>query len=207
MNGSAGVPPSALPLPMKELQMKELPLDVKLTVVAYCYILPAVCVIGIVGNMMNVVTLASRKLRAVSYMYLRALAIADLLCMIFVMAFVTCEVLTYNGYNLNRSPWYGFYQAHIMLSFINWALSTGVFIVVALSLERYVSIVFPLHFRQWNSPARAMRAICAAYMIPAVWYLPYALARYSVDTKVAGDGTTIYFQVDSEASKTLYWKV
>ncbi|CAD5234854.1 unnamed protein product [Bursaphelenchus xylophilus] len=187
--------------------IKQLPLDVKLTVVAYCYILPVICVVGIIGNAMNVVTLASRKLRAVSYMYLRALAIADLLCMLFVLSFVSCEVLVYNGYSLNGSYWYGFYQSHIILSFINWALATGVFIVVALSLERYVSIVFPMHFRQWNSPSRARRAICAAYMIPAMFYLPYAVGRYSVETKTMSDGTVVYMQSDSDISKTLYWQI
>lgn len=202
----AGVP-APLPTATPALPMSELPLEVKLTVLAYCYILPVVCVVGIVGNAMNVVTLASRKLRAVSYMYLRALAIADLMCMLFVLAFVSCEVLTYHGYTLNTSYWYGFYQRHIMLSFLNYALATGVYIVVALSLERYVSIVFPLHFRQWNSPMRARIAISVACLVPALFYLPYALVRYSTDTKVTPEGETIYIQVDSEISKMFGWKV
>lgn len=104
-------------------------LGVRVTIITYCYILPIICVLGIIGNLMNVVTLASRRLRAVSYMYLRALAIADLLCMIYVMAFVSGEVLHLIGIPLNKYYWYGFYQAHLMLSFINWALATGVYVV------------------------------------------------------------------------------
>jgi nociceptin receptor len=152
------------------------PLPARLQIYAYCYILPIICVIGIVGNSMNISTLASKRLKAVSFIYLRSLAIADLLCMLFVLTFATCELLNYLGFTLTQSFWYGFYQAHFMLSFINWTLATGNLHVVALSLERYVSVVFPMHFRQWNSPTRARKAIFIAYVIPALFYVPYAFA-------------------------------
>lgn len=182
-------------------------LSVSITIVAYCYILPTICVFGIIGNLMNVITLASRRLRAVSYMYLRALAIADLLCMIFVLIFATCEVLQFVGFPINLNHWYGFYQAHLMLSFINWALATGVFVVCALSLERYVSIIHPMSFRAWNSPRRAWIAIIVAYCIPIVFYLPYAIGRYSVGQKLTPEGKVIYMAIDSEISKSAAWQV
>jgi hypothetical protein len=141
---------------------------------------------------MNISTLASKRLKAVSFIYLRSLAIADLLCMLFVLAFVSCEVLNYLGFTLTHHPLYGFYQAHLMLSFINWTLAIGNAHVVALrfvsfyfvdlyillicSLERYVSVVFPMHFRTWNSPTRARKAIFIAYIVPALFYIPYAFA-------------------------------
>ena len=92
------------------------PAKISINIIAYCYILPIICVLGIVGNLMNVVTLASPRLRAVSYMYLRALAIADLFCMLFVLAFACCEVLKEAGVPIERQPLYGFYQSHVMLS-------------------------------------------------------------------------------------------
>ncbi|KAL7069671.1 hypothetical protein ACQ4LE_011127 [Meloidogyne hapla] len=178
-----------------------------INIIAYCYIMPTICVLGIIGNSMNVVTLASPRLRAVSYMYLRALAVSDLLCMLFVLAFACCEVLKESGVPIERHPLYGFYQAHVMLSFINWALATGVYIVVALSLERYVSVVFPLHFRMWNSPKRAMKAIIIAYTVPALFYIPYGIGRYSVSEKVNSRGEISYGAIDSEISKTFGWQV
>lgn len=183
-------------------------LGLRVTIIAYCYILPVICVLGIIGNLMNVVTLASNRLRAVSYLYLRALAVADLLCMIFVLLFVSGEILNQVGIALNRNYWYGFYQAHLMLSLINWALSTGVCVVLALSLERYVSVVFPMHFRAWNSPQRAKKAIFISYIVPFIFYFPYGIARYSVGDKTTSDNvTTIFMAIDSETSKTFAWKV
>lgn len=40
----------------------------QVSLIAYCYVLPVVCGLGIVGNITNLITLASRRLRAVSYM-------------------------------------------------------------------------------------------------------------------------------------------
>lgn len=135
MNESLGLsvptPSNSLDVPLTS-SPPTLPLPVRLQIYAYCYILPVICVVGIVGNLMNISTLASKRLKAVSFIYLRSLAIADLLCMLFVLLFVSCEVLNYLGFTLAQSPYYGFYQAHLMLSFINWTLATGNAHVLAL---------------------------------------------------------------------------
>ncbi|KAK6759907.1 hypothetical protein RB195_021461 [Necator americanus] len=176
--------------------------------IAYCYVLPMVCAIGVIGNITNLVVLASRRLRAVSYMYLRALAVADLLCMIFVLLFVTTEILTKNGAPINQYKVYQIYQCHFMLTLINWALGAGVYVVVALSLERYISIVFPMHFREWNSPRRATNAIAIAYIIPALLYVPYAITRYkSIEKWDENVNATIYRIDDHEVYRTIPWQI
>lgn len=141
-------------------------------------------------------------------MYLRALAVADLLCMIFVMIFVSTEVLTKNGVPINQYRLYQIYQCHFMLTFINWALGAGVYVVVALSLERYISIIFPMHFRTWNSPQRASKAIILAYIFPALLYIPYAITRYkSVTTWDPTANATIYKLDDHQIYRTTGWQV
>lgn len=179
----------------------------RITLLAYCYILPIICVIGIIGNITNLITLASRRLRAVSYMYLRSLAVADLLCMIFVLMFVSGEILQRASVPLNQYWWFGFYQAHLMLAMINWALATGVLIVVALSLDRFISIIFPMHFRTWNAPKRAIKIITGAYLISGIFHIPYAIGRYTVGRRINVHGIPIYAAIDSDASKTVQWQV
>ncbi|CAJ0935680.1 unnamed protein product, partial [Mesorhabditis belari] len=175
--------------------------------IAYCYILPTICILGIIGNITNLVVLASRKLRAVSYMYLRALAVADLLCMLFVLIFVSVEILEKQGIHFNRSRIYAFYQAHLMLTLINWALGTGVFVVMALSLERFISIVFPLQFRAWNSPQRAINAIILSYVIPVLLYIPYGISRYKSEEHWDPINNVTYWKVaDSEISQSMGWQ-
>ncbi|VDK54817.1 unnamed protein product [Cylicostephanus goldi] len=141
-------------------------------------------------------------------MYLRALAVADLLCMIFVLLFVTTEILTKNRVPINQYKLYQIYQCHFMLTLINWALGAGVYVVVALSLERYISIVFPMHFRAWNSPRRASKAIIIAYIIPALLYIPYAITRYkSIEKWDEHVNATIYKIDDHEVYRTLPWQI
>ncbi len=95
-----------------------------------------------------------------------------------------------------------------MLTLINWALGAGVYVVVALSLERYISIVFPLHFRAWNSPQRASKAILTAYLIPAILYLPYSISRYKmVEMADPLTNITIYKMDDHEIYRSSEWQV
>lgn len=47
----------------------------QVSLIAYCYVLPVVCALGIVGNITNLITLASRRLRAVSYMLVSSLSL------------------------------------------------------------------------------------------------------------------------------------
>ncbi|CAI4224949.1 unnamed protein product [Auanema sp. JU1783] len=176
--------------------------------IAYCYVLPIVCFLGIIGNITNLFVLASRRLRAVSYMYLRALAVADLLCMISALIFTSTEFLKKNGVPINQYKIFEFYQTHFMLTVINWALGAGVFVVVALSLERYISIVFPMHFRTWNSPQRATKSIVIAYAVPALLYIPYAITRYKSVAKWDHNiNATVYTLDDHEIYRTLEWQV
>ncbi|PIO74660.1 7 transmembrane receptor, partial [Teladorsagia circumcincta] len=159
-------------------------------------------------NITNLIVLASRRLRAVSYMYLRALAVADLLCMIFVLVFVTTEILTKNGSPINQYKLYQIYQCHFMLTLINWALGAGVYVVVALSLERYISIVFPMQFRAWNSPKRALNAIIVAFTVPALLYVPYAITRYKSIEKWDENVNAIIYRIDDhQVYRTVSWQI
>ncbi|KAF8386593.1 hypothetical protein PRIPAC_75735 [Pristionchus pacificus] len=178
-------------------------------VIAYAYVLPCICMFGIVGNITNLVVLASRRLRAVSYMYLRALAVADLLCMMFVLVFVICDIAEKKWQSdITDSTIFRVYRVHFMLTLINWALGTGTFIVVALSLERFVSIVFPMHFRQWNSPNRAAKAILISYIVPLFLYIPYGYTRYTgVERFDNVTNTTRWSAIDDEISKSAGWNV
>jgi len=40
-------------------------LQAMITTIAYCYILPTVCLLGLIGNFANLITLASPRLRQV----------------------------------------------------------------------------------------------------------------------------------------------
>jgi hypothetical protein len=43
--------------------------------------------------------------------------------------------------------------------------------------------------------------------VPALFYIPYGIGRYSVSEKLNARGELVYGAIDSEVSKTLGWQV
>ena len=100
------------------------------------------------------------------------------------------------GYELTWHPQAEIVLPNIPLKYLVFTHSLThyiilVYIVVALSLERYISVVFPLHFRIWNSPERAKKAILIAYIVPLLFYIPYGIGRYST-LQLMSDGVIVY---------------
>lgn len=139
----------------------------------YGRFLPTICAFGIVGNILNLMTLRGSAQRAVSYMYLRSLAAADLMCMMFVLCFVLRTI----GILPKEDFFVCWFAAHLELPLINFSITAGILIVIALTIERYVSVVFPVHFRDWNTRSRALQMITIAYVLSFLLYIPMCWER------------------------------
>lgn len=146
---------------------------------AYGFILPAVCICGIVGNILNILTLRSPLLEAISYRYLRSLAFADLFCMAFVLIFVSKELKS--GPITDFS--FAWYSAHLELPLINLFITAGVLVVIGLTLDRYICIVFPMYFRSWNTDRHATMAISMAYLTSITLYVPMCWEKTVISTQ------------------------
>uniref|UniRef100_A0A915PPE3 G-protein coupled receptors family 1 profile domain-containing protein n=1 Tax=Setaria digitata TaxID=48799 RepID=A0A915PPE3_9BILA len=178
----------------------------QITLIA-CKIMLIICILGITGNIVNLIILTSEKLQSVSYMYLRALAVTDLFSMIFALPMVADDIMESTEIILNQWYIYGFYQTYLMLLLPNWTLTAGVLLVVALSVDRFIAVVLPLHFSAWNTPQRALKIIIGACLVPGILYLPYEPTRYAVEERTNQQGIKIYARTDSRISKTLLWQV
>jgi hypothetical protein len=71
----------------------------------------------------------------------------------------------------------------VELTLINFSVGIGNLVVVALTIERFISICFPIFFRAWNSPKRALTAVAVAFFVPLAFYVPYSAFRYEVVEK------------------------
>ena len=148
--------------------------------ISYGMVSPIIITVGLAGNLATLVTLADRrKFSGRIYAYLRALAVSDLICLIFAMTFVLTgknilmieiyfhSVLTYNKclncimdntiseYPLNFENGFtsgevvegetlyaaAFYSAHVENLIINGLFATSVFIVVSMTIDRYIKII------------------------------------------------------------------
>lgn len=122
--------------------------DVKmLKILTYRIWLPFLVGLGIFGNVLNLITLRSSTLQNIPFMYIRAIAVFDLLCLPLVG--LACSRLWQAtpkfSYHLT------FYQAHIERPLINVLLTASLFTALMLTVERYYLICKPHNIRRTHN--------------------------------------------------------
>ncbi|PVD20521.1 hypothetical protein C0Q70_18677 [Pomacea canaliculata] len=149
--------------------------------VIYGFMLPAICVFGMVGNVLNLTILTRRKLQKsfrtleqAANLCLISLAVSDLMFCIF--AFPTMFLpkndlydskgllLTYRVYNT---------------AVINVFIMISTWLTVAMSLERYLAICHPLRQDLYLTTRRIKIVIVLTYILSFVFNIP-VLWRYEV---------------------------
>ena len=162
----------------------------KVTYVLYCYGLPIICACGFLGNVLNLVILAGKRIqRSLKHREqsantcLIALAFADM--MFCIMAFPTTFLPSdgryeYKGFML----YYSVYCAAI----INIFIMTSTWLTVSMATERYLAICHPLRSRNFISLQRTKVAIVMVYLLSTVFNLPVFL-RYHIKHNKCGNVT------------------
>lgn len=148
----------------------------------YTFGLPTVCVIGFLGNVMNLLILTGRRvqhsLRAMersANACLVALAVADLsFCLCAFPSTFLPEDMTFEGKSF--LAYYGCYCAGV----INIFIMTSTWLTVVMSTERYLAICHPLKSRNLISLHRTRAVIVIVYLVSALFNVP-VFWRYSMD--------------------------
>ena len=110
------------------------------------YLLFILCVLGIIGNTLAFATFSTKPVRkSTTSAYLRALAVAD----IFVLVTALFRYKTYKIFLTEEgeldSVFYFDAYAEVYIEPLHWiSLGSSSFITIALSLERYMAVKFPL---------------------------------------------------------------
>ncbi len=127
----------------------------RLETIFYVYATPCICLIGIGGNILNLITLVSSTLQTVPFMYirwvivavqsnrcycLRSIAAFDLIAMSAI--FISC-ILRYLERTSPQFKIYALliYLAHIDSVIINTFLVSSLYCALVLTLERCVSLI------------------------------------------------------------------
>ncbi|XP_074038647.1 probable G-protein coupled receptor B0563.6 [Leptinotarsa decemlineata] len=160
---------------------------------SYGFALPSICFLGIIGNIFNLVVLTRRNMRGTAYIYMRGYSGAALLAILFALPFAW-RVLVHHEHGHWEHPLPAFYFAHLELFLGNGCLGIGVMMLLALTLERYVSVCHPGHARPiLGSPVRAVTLIP---LITFVFYIP-TLFRSQVRTcRIVPEMILIYQRIE-----------
>ena len=135
------------------------------------YIQPAICVFGILCNLLNLLILTRPKLKESPYTYLLGLAVTDLglLVILFVGSF--------DKRIANRSYSWQVFNAFVFLPIGNVFANSSIWITVLLTIERWISVRFPLKAKKMCTKQLARWAIIGVVVVMLVINTPRFFCR------------------------------
>ncbi|XP_014667848.1 PREDICTED: probable G-protein coupled receptor AH9.1 [Priapulus caudatus] len=149
----------------------------------------AAFVVGVPANSANIAVLwLSRRMRQPSFTYIRWMAVVDLLV----------NVIAFTGYGLVRSRLVGqsyaalWYYSHLFFFTFRLFVCASNFILLALTVDRYLRVCHPLRFARPLSARATSATLVAIFASCFVLSLPHAYE------------TTVTPYVDAATNETLY---
>src|SRR4051812_26580963 len=131
--------------------------------------MPCLVVIGFINQCCNILTLSS--LPPPGYLYLRASAIADVLSMVAIVPFWMRHGNIHNPY----SHAVMLYHAHVELPLANALITASALCLVAMTVDRYLSIRHPIaFFNSADSRARIRLTVWVIFAISLLLFIPSA---------------------------------
>ncbi|KAH8409095.1 hypothetical protein KR009_006824 [Drosophila setifemur] len=173
----------------------------------YCYglVLPIICAMGILGNVLNLVVLTRRNMRGTAYIYMRAYSTAALLAIVFAIPF-GIRMLVHK----DRGQWekFGpaFYTAHLELYLGNGCLGVGVMMLLVLTIERYVSVCHPGFARPVMGPPGVV--VFLTCLATVIIYLPSIFRGELIKCMLGSSDVYVYLRRDNTIyQQTLFYRV
>lgn len=148
----------------------------RLKFIAYGVVSSVIIALGIIGNSINLLVLTRPNLKGPTFVYLVWLAISDLLALLVSLS----SMFRLHGMQ-PRTKLASLYYAHVEMPLVNAFMASSVFLVVALTVDRYFSVCLPTRFREVHNERRARRSIAAAYSIAFILYVPVCFQKTPVE--------------------------
>ncbi|XP_043676100.1 probable G-protein coupled receptor B0563.6 [Vespula pensylvanica] len=181
----------------EDLEILEDPRTPTLRRISYGIVLPAICCLGIIGNMLNLLVLTRRNMRGTAYIYMRGYSVAALLAILFCIPFALRVFIHKETGRWNNWP-QAFYHAHLELFLGNGCLGVGVMMLLALTVERYVSVCHPgQHTRPLCGPPHLTVALIplATFLV----YLPSVFRSEVTTCFLTSEGPLIYQKRENQS--------
>ncbi|CAF3546768.1 unnamed protein product [Rotaria socialis] len=141
----------------------------------------AISLFGIVGNIITIIVLMSPSLRIISTnIYLIALSCSNILfLLIFIPSYPIRYLIGYSAYTANQPP----LAFEILLSRLptttvyNATLLSIIYLTIGLSIDRLISIKFPLKSKTILTKRVTLMTILFIYIFSIVYCIPYFLEQ------------------------------
>ncbi|KAI6199414.1 putative G-protein coupled receptor [Aphelenchoides besseyi] len=132
----------------------------------------SIAFVGVASNILNLITLRSPSLKTVPFMYIRALAIFDLIGLTAIIVHFLLQVT-----DLDSFEFVVYYAVYIEDVLINSFLVAGLYSAVLLTVERYLLIRKPHQKRLFNIQRSVVLKIFGVLLISILLHSPMALSN------------------------------
>ena len=132
------------------------------------YYVPFIVTAGLIGNILSFIVMTQPQNRVVSFcIYLSALAVGDSLMLV-------TSVLYWIQTELSKQPWRGIY-CQLLYYFFHAFSFYGVWVIIFMTVDRYVAIRFPLRNFRLCRPRNARMAVLAWVPLTFLIKFPHPL--------------------------------
>ena len=135
---------------------------------------------SLIGNGLSLFAVRRRMTTSTSCFYIANLAICDAL-----IIFTKWLYIILGAYNPNQTSW----ECKVMNYLCNVALSSSVWLVVLMTVERCVAVIWPLKISGWVSMKRARIVVSILYAIMAAFNSVYLIVFTSKRTRIRNGNT------------------
>lgn len=155
----------------------ELSTETAVAVDWFTIIIPTICGLGVIGNVLNLLVLTRRRLlctmdrleKSATY-GLVALAFSD---MMFCLSVLPHAMFTRESAATDWAHVYELYYRIYGIPCINLFMMISSWLVVSMAVNRYIVVVYPFHARQVLGATRTFTTIALIYVISFVFTLPF----------------------------------
>ncbi|CAH0393921.1 unnamed protein product [Bemisia tabaci] len=125
------------------------------------FLVPFVVAVGVMGNLITILVLTRRRMSSSTNNYLSALAVADLLYLLF---HFTLSLKHYPGMSAPDKIIYWTYRPYV-LWLTDATNAASIWLTVSFTLERYIAVCHPLRGRMSCTESRARKVIVLVFVL------------------------------------------
>ncbi|KAK8742479.1 hypothetical protein OTU49_001905 [Cherax quadricarinatus] len=170
-------------------------------------LVPVVLIVGVVGNAVTIVVLTRRQMRSSTNNYLTALAISDLLYLVFIFSL---SIRHHPGMS-RPHHWFYWHYSRYALWLTDASSSTSIWLTVTFTIERYIAVCHPIKGKVFCTESRAKRVIVAVFILcftltattPHEWVINEVTDAVTGQPRLAMDYS--FLGSHSTYKKVFYW--
>ena len=162
-------------------------------------LVPMTVAFGVIGNLISMAVLTRRSMRTSTNVYLTALALCDVLYLVFAFSLGLKHYQT-----IKESLYYKRFRKPFGMALTDTFSNTGVWLTLTFTIERYIGVCHPMKGKILCTPQRARYVVIIVCMCTFILTFPEFFSIRPV-TRMKNNVTTVEYKDILEANTSYQW--